>query len=419
MPRPATGTIETHPWADGRTVTYRLRIPYRGRKVRLNLGTNLQGWNEVRARGELERIMGQIARGTWEPPARATATADPEADETLRVFAYRWWTEHKHEWKPRTQDDYRWRLDHLLAEYGDTPVRDIDRRAVDRLRAKLGAEMRPRSANMVLSLLARLLDVAVKYELLPANPAKGRDTRLRQPRPQRSFLEPDMVVDLLDAAGAQETAARASDRYGRRALLALLCIAGPRITEAVEATRGQVDVHAGLWRIPDAKTEAGVRVIELTSFLAAEIREHLAVTALAGRATRPGDPLFPTRTGGRMNVSNVRNRTLRHAVQAANAKRAIQGRLLLPAAVTPHTLRRTFASLCLFAGRDLPFVMGQLGHDDPRMTLSVYAQVLQRRGVDRQQVWDLMRFTDEPDSAQRTDQRPVPGHPLQAVPFAE
>jgi integrase len=44
--------------------------------------------------------------------------------------------------------------------------------------------------------------------------------------------------------------------------------------------------------------------------------------------------------------------------------------MLLPSRVTPHTLRRTLASLCFFAGRDLRWVMGQLGHEDPRMTLA-------------------------------------------------
>jgi len=52
--------------------------------------------------------------------------------------------------------------------------------------------------------------------------------------------------------------------------------------------------------------------------------------------------------------------------------------MLLPARVTPHTLRRTYASLCFFAGRDLRWVMGQLGHDDPRMTLAVHAQCMKQ-----------------------------------------
>ncbi len=81
----------------------------------------------------------------------------------------------------------------------------------------------------------------------------------------------------------------------------------------------------------------------------------------AGLRHRAGPtlPLFPTRTGGRLNASNIRNRLLigtparngqpaiKGVVERANEERAAEGRMLLPATVTPHTLlRRTFASLC-------------------------------------------------------------------------
>jgi integrase len=46
------------------------------------------------------------------------------------------------------------------------------------------------------------------------------------------------------------------------------------------------------------------------------------------------------------------------------------------AGVTPHSLRRTFISLLLASGADVPYVMAQAGHADPKMTLSVYAQVI-------------------------------------------
>src|SRR5215216_1973008 len=68
-----------------------------------------------------------------------------------------------------------------------------------------------------------------------------------------------------------------------------------------------------------------------------------------------------------------------------------------PGEVTPHTLRRTFASLALAAGRDPRWVMGQLGHTDARLTLNVYAQVMQRHRVDEALIWQLMRFPDEPE----------------------
>lgn len=45
-------------------------------------------------------------------------------------------------------------------------------------------------------------------------------------------------------------------------------------------------------------------------------------------------------------------------------------------AVTPHSLRRTFISLLLATGADVPYVMAQAGHSDPKMTLGIYAQVI-------------------------------------------
>ena len=40
MARPATGTIETHEWRDGRTVTVRVRLRAYGRRYRIDFGTN-------------------------------------------------------------------------------------------------------------------------------------------------------------------------------------------------------------------------------------------------------------------------------------------------------------------------------------------------------------------------------------------
>ena len=47
--------------------------------------------------------------------------------------------------------------------------------------------------------------------------------------------------------------------------------------------------------------------------------------------------------------------------------------------VTPHTLRRTYVSIMLLATNfDIPFVQNQVGHSDSKMTIDVYAQLLDR-----------------------------------------
>lgn len=214
---------------------------------------------------------------------------------------------------------------------------------------------------------------------------------------RRTFLEPDQVIDLLDVAGEWEQQLPPHQQYGRRALLAALCLAGPRISELTSAQRGRLDLHGGRLRVGESKTEAGLRDIELTFFLQAELRDHLAHIAGLDRRTGAGSPIFPTYRGGEHSASNIRNRLLAECVARANVKCEAEGKMLLPDKVTPHTLRRTFASLALAAGRHPRWVMAQLGHTDARLTLNVYAQVMPRQRVDEALIWQLMCFPDEPE----------------------
>ena len=46
----------------------------------------------------------------------------------------------------------------------------------------------------------------------------------------------------------------------------------------------------------------------------------------------------------------------------------------MPVAITPHTFRRTFITLCFQAGKDLPYVQSQVGHLKWQTTLEIYTQ---------------------------------------------
>lgn len=60
------------------------------------------------------------------------------------------------------------------------------------------------SINKHLDVLVRVLKDAQRRGWIGANPAADSDRRLRVPRPERSFLEPEQVAALLEAAGAGE-----------------------------------------------------------------------------------------------------------------------------------------------------------------------------------------------------------------------
>jgi hypothetical protein len=56
---------------------------------------------------------------------------------------------------------------------------------------------------------------------------------------------------------------------------------------------------------------------------------------------------------------------------------------LLDGVLGRSRLRRTFASVLLTLGEPVPYVMEQLGHTDPKVTLGIYARVMRRSEGDR------------------------------------
>jgi integrase len=158
----------------------------------------------------------------------------------------------------------------------------------------------------------------------------------------------------------------------RRVVVETLILAGPRISEFCGLLDGHVDVASGRLRIPReaTKTDAGERVVPFVPALRERLVEH--------RMNYPGgpaDPAFPTRNGTAQRPDNVRSRILAPVHARANEVLAQDGRLPI-AHMTPHTLRRTFASILAATNVPPRRAMYLLGHTDAKLTLSVYQQVL-------------------------------------------
>jgi integrase len=108
------------------------------------------------------------------------------------------------------------------------------------------------------------------------------------------------------------------------------------------------------------------------------LREELSVHKAKTRFADMDDYVFPTGSGRRQDRNNARRRVFALSVERANQNLAEAGRNPLPEGLTPHSLRRTFISVLLALGEDAPYVMRQVGHSDPKVTLSIYAQVMFR-----------------------------------------
>jgi integrase len=194
--------------------------------------------------------------------------------------------------------------------------------------------------------------------------APGRRRLLHESKPSRSYLQPDQVAALLDAAGELDAAARerteSRDTGRRRPLLATLTLAGLRIGEALDLRWRHLRLPARKLKVPGTKTEAAAREVDLSPVLMELLMEYRA----RAHFTEPDDYVFATGTGRRDGESNVRRRSLAPAVEKANASLADDGGEPIEH-VTPHSLRRTFISLLLASGADVPYVMAQAGHSAP------------------------------------------------------
>ncbi len=106
--------------------------------------------------------------------------------------------------------------------------------------------------------------------------------------------------------------------------------------------------------------------------------------------------MFCTRSGRAQNRNNIRRRILLAAVKQANERLAEHESEVpaLPDGLSPHALRHTFASLLFEAGATVPYVMAQLGHADPKVTLGIYAHVLRRKGDTGDRLDALVRAAD-------------------------
>jgi hypothetical protein len=110
------------------------------------------------------------------------------------------------------------------------------------------------------------------------------------------------------------------------------------------------------------------------------VREAAEPVSAAGRDLQPvraRAAVLPRRRSATSDLPGVRQ-----SADYANERRAQRALPPLPKRVTAHTLRRTYISMMFAAGAEIPYVMAQVGHDDSKVTLEIYARVLKRRDRD-------------------------------------
>jgi integrase len=360
MPRKATGqVIEPN---DGRSWAIRFRAY--GKRRYVALGTAEEGWNRKRAESELRHVLADVERGIWRPYEPPQPQGPPEVP-TFHEFASEWLENREPELRPKTVASYRWQLtSHLLPHFAAMRLDRLSPEDVDHYKAAKLREgsLGPNQINKSLGLLAMILDAAGDYgHIDPArNPARGRRRRVKRSAPSRPAIEPEQLPSLLEAAGKL------------RPILATMAGAGLRNGEACALDWSDFDLGSGTLRIAAAKTDAGVRQVDLPRALRRELADRRA------RARSREGPMFLNRNGQRQSVSNVERR-LKTVIRRASKRLLKLGIRPIDETVSPHSLRRLYASLRFALGDDPVYVAAQLGHTEPGFSMKVYASAVRRR----------------------------------------
>jgi integrase/recombinase XerD len=175
----------------------------------------------------------------------------------------------------------------------------------------------------------------------PAVDVKPPATPARLPK----AIPLSQVEQLLAAAGGDSPAGLRD-----RALLELLYGCGARISEAVGLDLDDLDLDGGLVRLLGKGSKQ--RVVPVGRYATTAVQAYL-VRVRPGLATRGrGSPaLFLNLRGGRLSRQSA------WTVLQSAAERAA-----LPARVSPHTMRHSFATHLLEGGADVRVVQELLGH---------------------------------------------------------
>lgn len=272
-------------------------------------------------------------------------------------------------------------LDHHLAHCGDNTARggvagsvrpDTITRAmiaanVTSIRGFLAhlaeQEYSPATMARKIATLRSFYKWMLKRTIIDANPMQLIRTP-KQPKRLPKAITVNQIEQLL-AAPDDQTLLGARDR----AILETLYSTGIRVSELVGINRGDLD-ETGEAIIIRGKGRKE-RLVPLGSHALTALRHYIimldAEVIRAGNTVESHSPLFVNKHGGRLSTRSVRRKVSKYLREAG-----------LDPAISPHTLRHSFATHLLDNGADLRSVQELLGHQS-LSTTQIYTHLTTRR----------------------------------------
>jgi integrase len=227
-----------------------------------------------------------------------------------------------------------------VEQFGDVALADLE--LMTAAIAEWQATLPPSYRYAIVRSFRQVLEAAVRWNLIRTNPARSAGPNPQPKRVEAAFFASLGDVDRLaiELGYAGGITHRSIAAYGPIAVLGVE--SGLMPSEWIALERRDVDRANKLLRVRRwyvdgelkefGKTERRRRDIPLTA------RAIAAIDSVPARIDTP--LLFPSRSGGYIDLDNWRRREWRPALEAAG----------LPANLSPYTMRHTYASFALDAG---------------------------------------------------------------------
>lgn len=244
---------------------------------------------------------------------------------------------------------------HLLPFFGRMKLAEVSLADVQMFLAEKSKHYAPKTVLELRNLLSKIFGTAERWGYRQLNPARGAQVPALVDTRERVALRPEQVWALLG---------QLPELFRTMVLLAVL--SGLRRGELLGLRWGRVDSVEGSIVVAESnyeghagppKTQASRRKV----FVAPMVLD--ALRGIRPAQVSPEALVFSTERGTPLNPNNVLHRVLHPACERAGIPR-----------VGFHVFRYTFATWAEPTGESIKALQAQMGHTDPRLTLSVYTQ---------------------------------------------
>lgn len=290
------------------------------------------------AREIAQRWLAEVAQSKDPSAAKQAMRLSP----TLKELSLRYMKEHApHKKASSSKTDQRLWEQHILPSLGSIKVSSITRDDIIKLHHSF--QVMPITANRVLSLLSKALNLAELWGYRPDHSNPCRHVKKYAENKRERFLNQDEILGLINVLDAEEK----EDKELPCVLYAirLLLLTGCRLNEILTLRWDEVDLSKHCFRLSDSKT--GKKTVYLSP---------VAVHVFNMIVREDENPYV---VWGKKKES--------HLINLQKPWRRIRKKANLDD-VRLHDLRHTFASVAAASGLSLPVIGALLGHKQTQTT---------------------------------------------------